>query len=66
MTTREAVLLGWCLVGSALLACQLLAVASRGTYPGFGALLRRLGAGTAGRAALLLAWAWLGWHAFAR
>jgi len=66
VTARDATLLGWWLVGGGLVACQLVAAVSRGRFPGVGAVLRRLGTSGTGRALLLLGWAWLGWHAFAR
>ena len=66
MTARDAVLLGWSVVGVLAVGCQLGAAVSGGRFPGLGAVLRRLGTSGAGRGLLCLGWVWLGWHAFAR
>jgi len=41
-------------------------VRSGGRIPGYGALARVTTAGPVRRTVVVLAWMWLGWHAFAR
>lgn len=66
MIGREGSLLIWALLGAALAGCQIVALVGRGRFPGLGTLVRRATANPVGRGVLVLAWAWLGWHAFAR
>ena len=66
MNWREATFLVWGVLAAVLLACSVLAATSRGHFPDVAALFRVLTAGAIGRFLLLLGWAWLGWHAFAR
>ena len=66
MTTRDAVLSVW--VGIAVLVATVAVVSrlSGGRVPGYGALARAAVDGPVRRTVLVLAWMWLGWHAFAR
>jgi hypothetical protein len=66
MTWRLASFLVWGGLAALLVACGALAHASNERFPGVASLLASLTAGTLRRGALLLAWMWLGWHAFAR
>jgi hypothetical protein len=63
---RAGSLLVWALLGAALVGCQIVALVWRGRFPGLGILVRRATVNPVGRWLLVLAWAWLGWHAFAR
>jgi hypothetical protein len=66
MTSRETTLLVWGVLGAAVAAGQIAAVMSKGRHPGLGTLVGRLTASRVGRSLFVLAWMWLGWHAFAR
>jgi hypothetical protein len=63
---RHVTLVVWAALGLALVVVQLTASMSRGTLPGVGALVGRVRRNPVGRVLLVLAWMWLGWHAFAR
>jgi hypothetical protein len=63
---RHVTLVVWAALGLALVAVQLAASVSKGRFPGLGALVVRGRRNPVGRVILLLAWMWLGWHAFAR
>ncbi|HUY23395.1 MAG TPA: DUF6186 family protein [Acidimicrobiales bacterium] len=66
MTGRQATLLVWAVLAAVVLVFQLAAVMSGGRRPGLGTMVRWLTAGRVGRCVAVLAWMWLGWHAFAR
>jgi hypothetical protein len=66
MIGRHVTLVVWAILAAALVACQIAAVRSRGRLPGIGTLARRVTAHRVGRGLFVLAWMWLGWHAFAR
>ena len=66
MTTRQVTLVVWGALGAAVVALQVVAVRSAGTLPGLGALIDRVTSRRAGQIVAVLAWMWLGWHAFAR
>jgi hypothetical protein len=63
---RHTTLLVWEVLGGVLVVCQLVAVMSKGRLPGLGAVAARATTHRVGRYVLVLAWMWLGWHAFAR
>ena len=66
MTTRDAVLVVWVVIGLAVVAAAVVARRSGGRLPDYGALARAATRRPVLRAGLVLAWMWLGWHAFAR
>jgi hypothetical protein len=66
MIGRHGTFVVWALLGAAVLAGQVIAVASRGRFPGLGTLVQRVTASRIGQVLLVLGWMWLGWHAFAR
>jgi hypothetical protein len=63
---RHATLVVWGVLGTVVVVGQLTALMSRGRLPGLGSALARLAGLRIGRYLLVLAWMWLGWHAFAR
>jgi len=56
----------WGVLAAAVVAAQLVAVWRPGRFPGLGAAMDRLTAPRGGQLLCVLAWMWLGWHAFAR
>jgi len=66
MIGRHATLWVWALLAAALVGCQIVAVVSRGRFPGLGTLITRVTVSRVGRGVVVLVWMWLGWHAFAR
>jgi hypothetical protein len=66
MTTRQVSLLVWCVVGGALVACEVAAITTRGAIPRLGTVVRRVVANPVGRTVLLLGWTWQAWHQFVR
>ncbi|MGD0379878.1 MAG: DUF6186 family protein [Acidimicrobiales bacterium] len=67
MIGRHVTLFVWALLGAAAVVCQLAALISRGRrLPGVGSVVRMVTTRRWGRWVLVLAWMWLGWHAFAR
>jgi hypothetical protein len=66
MIGRHVTLVVWAVLGAAVLAGQVIAVVSRGRFPGLGTVVQRLTASRTGQILLVLGWMWLGWHAFAR
>jgi Family of unknown function (DUF6186) len=63
---RHTTLVVWGVLAASLIAVQGAAVLSRGRLPGLGGLVGRVAGHGAGRWIFLVAWMWLGWHAFAR
>jgi hypothetical protein len=63
---RHATLFVWTVLGVVVASVQVTAVLSAGRFPGLGAVVGRATAGRVGRPLFVLAWMWLGWHAFAR
>ena len=66
MSARDAVLAVWVAIGILVASGAMVSVRSGGRIPGYGALARVTTAGPVGRTVVVLAWMWLGWHAFAR
>jgi hypothetical protein len=66
VTSRQATLLVWAMLGAAVVACQIVAARSNGRLPGVGDVVGRLIGSRVVRSCFVLAWMWLGWHAFAR
>jgi hypothetical protein len=65
MIGRHGSLIVWAVLGAVVVAVQLAAVVS-GRFAGVGEWVGRLTARRVGRCLLVVAWMWLGWHAFAR
>jgi hypothetical protein len=63
---RHVTLIVWAVLGLSLVVGQLAASTSHGRLPGLGRFVRLVIANRTGRYLLVLAWMWLGWHAFAR
>jgi hypothetical protein len=66
MIGRSTTLLVWAVLGATVLLGQVVARLSDGGFPGLGTVVKRVTASRLGRGVLVLAWMWLGWHAFAR
>ena len=66
VSTHHAVLAVWAAVGILAVTTALVAARSGGRVPGYGALARAATDGPVRRTVVLVAWMWLGWHAFAR
>ncbi|MGD0393580.1 MAG: DUF6186 family protein [Acidimicrobiales bacterium] len=66
MISHQWTLLVWGVLGLVVLALLASALLTRGRFPGPGALVVRITATNAGRALVVVGWAWLGWHLFAR
>lgn len=66
MIGRHVTLVVWGVLGLFVVACQVTAAISGRRFPGLGSLVVRARSNLPGRYVLLLAWMWLGWHAFAR
>lgn len=66
MIGRQATLMVWAALGAVVVLGQLAATMSKGHVPGLGRLVGPIIHHGAGRYLLVLAWMWLGWHAFAR
>jgi hypothetical protein len=64
MIHRSTTLLVWAVLGAAVIVGQV--VARFSDFPGLGTVVKRVTASRLGRGVLVLAWMWLGWHAFAR
>jgi hypothetical protein len=66
MTGRASTLLVWVVLAALVVTGQIVAGLSKGGFPGVGAVVKRVTGSRMGRIVLVLAWMWLGWHAFAR
>ncbi len=66
MIDRHTTLLVWALLGVTVVVGQLVALYFKGGVPGLGTVVKRVTTYRVGRCVLMLAWMWLGWHAFAR
>jgi hypothetical protein len=63
---RGASLVVWAVLGASLVGGQIAALAGGGRWPGLGTFARHLTGSRGGRVLVILAWMFLGWHAFAR
>jgi hypothetical protein len=63
---RGTSLIVWAVLGAILVGGQIVALAGGGRWPGLGTFVRHLTARSGGRVLVILAWMFLGWHAFAR
>jgi hypothetical protein len=66
MTSRQLTMLVWGLLGLGVFAFLIATALSKGRLPTLGALVSRITANRLGRGLFVVAWMWLGWHAFAR
>jgi Family of unknown function (DUF6186) len=66
MIGRATTLLVWALLAAMVVAGSIVARLSEEGFPGVGAVVKRVTISRVGRGVLVLAWMWLGWHAFAR
>ena len=66
MTWHAVTIAGYVLVVAGIVVLQLLATKTRVPVPSFGELLTRAMRSRTGRVGVLVAWAWIGLHFFAR
>jgi len=66
MTWREVTMAGYMLVVAGIVVLQLLATRTEVAVPSFGELLTRAMRSRTGRVGVLVAWAWIGLHFFAK
>jgi hypothetical protein len=66
MTWREVTIAGYLLVVAGMVVLQLLATRTEVPVPSFGDLVIRAVRSRTGRVGVLVAWAWIGLHFFAR
>lgn len=66
MSPRAVTLVGWAVLAVGALVLEVLAHRSDDRLVGAGRLLAQVADHPAGKAALLVGWAWLGWHLFVR
>jgi hypothetical protein len=66
MTWRAVTMAGYLVVVAGIVVLQLLATKTRLPVPSFGELLTRAMRSRTGRVGMLVAWAWIGLHFFAR
>src|SRR5262249_55982116 len=66
MTWHEVTIAGYLLVVAAIVVLQLLATRTEAPVPAFGELLSRAMPSRTGRVGILVAWAWMGLHFFAK
>jgi uncharacterized membrane protein YdcZ (DUF606 family) len=66
MSERTVTILVWTLIGGLGGAVLVTSRRLRTRVPGLGDLVTVVAGRPAGRAVLVVAWMWLGWHAFAR
>ena len=66
MTWHEVTIAGYLLVVAGIVLLQLLAARTRAPVPSLGDLLTRAMRSRTGRVGVLVAWAWIGLHFFAK
>jgi hypothetical protein len=66
MTWHEVTIAGYLLVVAGIVVLQLLATRTAVPIPAFGELLTRAMRSRTGRVGILVGWAWIGLHFFAR
>ena len=66
MNSHNVTIAGYLLVVAGIAVLQLLATRTRVPVPSFGELLTRAMRSRTGRVGILVAWAWIGLHFFAR
>jgi len=66
MTSHQITIAGYLIILAAIVTLQVLATRTRAPVPSFGELLTRAMRTRTGRVGVLVAWAWIGLHFFAR
>jgi hypothetical protein len=66
MSSHEVTIAGYLLVVAGIVLLQVLATRTRAPVPSFGDLLTRAMRSRTGRVGVLVAWAWIGLHFFAK
>ena len=66
MNSHEVTIAGYLVVLAGIVLLQVLAIRTRVPVPSFGDLLTRAMRSRTGRVGVLVAWAWVGLHFFAR
>jgi hypothetical protein len=66
MNSHEVTIAGYLLVLAGIVLLQVLATRTRAPVPSFGDLLTRAMRSRTGRVGVLVAWAWIGLHFFAK
>jgi Family of unknown function (DUF6186) len=66
MSSHDVTIAGYLLVAAGIVALQVVAARTRAPVPSLGELLSRAMRSRTGRVGILVAWAWIGLHFFAR
>jgi hypothetical protein len=66
MIARHGTLVVWAVLGALVVGAEIVAALSGGRFPGLGTVVRKVTINPVGRVVFVVAWMWLGWHAFAR
>jgi len=66
MSSRDATIIGYLSVLTAAISLQAVAVRRRGRLPSLGQVLSHVMQSRTGRVGVIVAWAWIGLHFFAR
>jgi hypothetical protein len=66
MSSHDVSIAGYLAVAAGIVALQVLAARTRAPVPSLGELLTRAMRSRTGRVGILVAWAWIGLHFFAR
>jgi Family of unknown function (DUF6186) len=66
MSSHDVTIAGYLVVAAGIVALQVLAATDRAPVPSLGELLTRAMRSRTGRVGILVAWAWIGLHFFAR
>jgi uncharacterized protein DUF6186 len=66
MISREVTIAGYLLIMAGIVALELLATRTRAPIPSLGDLFSRAMRSRTGRVGILVAWAWIGLHFFAK
>ncbi|MGO8982461.1 MAG: DUF6186 family protein [Streptosporangiaceae bacterium] len=66
MSSHDVTITGYLIVLAMLVALQLIATRTRSRIPSLGETLSRVMSTRTGRVGMLVAWAWLGLHFFAK
>jgi hypothetical protein len=63
---KSPIVVGWVVLGLAVLVAEMVGLLSGGRFPTIGDVLSFLMRSRVGRWFVLIGWAWLGWHLFVR